>query len=53
LDKEARNGNEQKKVEFRNYRNIYNRTVRPAKKLYFEKELIKNQSNLKKDLANY
>ena len=29
------------------YRNVYNRLIKTAKKNYFERELIKNQSNLK------
>jgi len=34
--------------KFKRFRNVYNRTVRAAKKLYFEKELTANMSNLKK-----
>ena len=30
------------------FRNLYNKTIRAAKKMYFESELKKNQSNLKK-----
>jgi hypothetical protein len=33
---------------FRDYRNVYNKVIRTAKKLYFEKKLIANQSNIKK-----
>jgi hypothetical protein len=33
---------------FKNYRNVYNRLIRAAKKQYFETELKNNQSNLKK-----
>jgi Reverse transcriptase (RNA-dependent DNA polymerase)/Endonuclease/Exonuclease/phosphatase family len=33
---------------FKNYRNVYNTTIRAAKKLYFEKTFKKFQSNLKK-----
>jgi hypothetical protein len=33
---------------FKRYRNVYNRTIRAAKKLYYESELLKNQTNLKK-----
>jgi hypothetical protein len=33
---------------FKSYRNAYNRIIRAAKKLYFDVELSKNQSNLKK-----
>ena len=29
------------------FRNLYNKTIRAAKKMYFESELKKNQSNLK------
>ena len=34
--------------KFKIYRNIYNKTVRAAKKMYYDKELSKNQSNMKK-----
>ncbi len=34
--------------KFKRYRNMYNRLIRAAEKLYFETELRKNQSNLKK-----
>lgn len=30
------------------YRNSYNTIIRASKKMYFETELIKNQSNMKK-----
>jgi len=33
---------------YKNYRNLFNKLLRCAKKLYFEKELAKNVSNLKK-----
>ena len=33
---------------FKNYRNIYNKLLRAAKRLYFEQELKLNQSNSKK-----
>jgi hypothetical protein len=33
---------------FTNYRNVYNRTVRAAKKMYYEKQFLLNQSNIKK-----
>jgi hypothetical protein len=33
---------------FKNYRNLYNRTVRAGKKLFYQKELELNQSNLKR-----
>ena len=37
------------------YRNLYNRIVRAAKKLYFDKEFLKHSNNLKKtwDLLKY
>jgi len=34
--------------KFKKYRNLYNTTLRAGKKLYFEKELLANQSDLKK-----
>ena len=34
--------------EFKKYRNLYNKIIKTGKKLYFESELIKHQSNLKK-----
>ena len=33
---------------FKAYRNLYNKIVRTAKKIYFEKKLAANQSNIKK-----
>jgi hypothetical protein len=33
---------------FKKFRNLYNTTLRAGKKMYFEKELLANQSNLKK-----
>ena len=33
---------------FRKYRNLYNRVIREAKKLYFERQLADNQKNLRK-----
>ncbi len=33
---------------FKKFRNLYNTTLRAGKKLYYEKELLANQSNLKK-----
>ncbi len=33
---------------FKLYRNVYNKAIRCAKKLYFEKQLQINKSNLKK-----
>ncbi len=44
----ARVGNPDSRAKYKHFRNIYNRVVRLAKKLYFERELIANQSNLKK-----
>ena len=35
-------------IAYRNYRNLYNTVIRGAKKMFFEKELVKAQSNLKK-----
>jgi endonuclease/exonuclease/phosphatase family metal-dependent hydrolase len=35
-------------LAFKTYRNLYNRTVRAGKKLYFQNELALNQSNLKR-----
>ena len=34
--------------KFKLFRNIYNETIRAAKKLYYEKQFSKFQSNLKK-----
>ena len=34
--------------KFKNYRNLYNKLTRAAKKIFFEEELNKNKSNLKK-----
>jgi hypothetical protein len=36
------------RYDFKIYRNLYNKTLRAGKKLYYEKELGKNISNLKK-----
>ena len=36
------------KQKFKDYRNVYNKVIRTAKKLYFEKELTVHQSNIKK-----
>ena len=33
---------------FKSYRNLYNKVIKLAKRKYFESELLKNQSNLKK-----
>ena len=35
-------------LDYKNYRNIYNKLLKAAKKMYFEKELLANQSNFKK-----
>ena len=34
--------------DFKNYRNLYNKVIRTAKKLHFEKQLSNNQNNLRK-----
>ena len=36
------------RTEFKKYRNLYNSVIRNAKKLYFEKQLLANQKNLRK-----
>jgi len=36
---------------YKTYRNLFNKLLRSAKKLYYEKELAKNVSNLKKNLG--
>ena len=41
------NPSETNNSAFKLYRNIYNKTVRAAKKLYYETELRKNQKNIK------
>ena len=33
---------------YKNYRNLYNKVIKTSKKLYFQNELIRHQSNLKK-----
>jgi hypothetical protein len=33
---------------FVNYRNVYNRTIRAAKKMYYDNQFVANQSNVKK-----
>jgi len=43
-----KNRNDMNLQRFKNYRNLYNKTVRTAKKLYFEKKLAANQANIKK-----
>ena len=32
-------------IAYRNYRNLYNTVIRVAKRMFFEKELVKAQSN--------
>jgi Reverse transcriptase (RNA-dependent DNA polymerase) len=44
----ANNPNVANILSFKNYRNLYNRTVRAAKKMYYDSQLKKNQTNLKK-----
>ena len=34
--------------KFKTYRNLYNNVIKASKKMYFQSELIKHQSNLKK-----
>jgi hypothetical protein len=34
--------------KFKNYRNLYNKLIRAAKKLHYDKQFVKYQSNLKK-----
>ena len=36
------------RTEFKKYRNLYKSVIRNAKKLYFEKQLLANQKNLRK-----
>ncbi len=36
------------KEKFKSFRNAYNKVIRAAKKLFYENELLKHQSNLKK-----
>jgi len=42
------NPSEATRAEFKSYRNLYNRVLREAKKLYFHSELLANKNNLKK-----
>ncbi len=46
--KYSKDPSEVNKSTFCTYRNIYNKLVRAAKKLYFDREFKKHQSNLKK-----
>ena len=34
--------------KFKNFRNLYNKIIKASKKIYFQSELTKHQSNLKK-----
>ena len=36
------------KVNYQNYRKLYNKLIRLSKKLYYESKLLENQSNPKK-----
>ena len=47
----ARFPNGNSKTIFKTYRNIYNKTVRAAKKIYYESELLTHQSDSKKTWA--
>jgi hypothetical protein len=42
------NPNPVNRLLFKNYRNVYNRTIRAAKKMYYEKQFALNQSNIKR-----
>jgi uncharacterized protein YggT (Ycf19 family) len=44
----AQDGSLDSRAKYKHFRNIYNRVVRLAKKKFFERELIANQTNLKK-----
>jgi hypothetical protein len=37
-------------ANLKNYRNLYNKLIKAAKKLYYDKQFIIHQSNLKKNL---
>ncbi len=43
-----KNRNDLNLQRFKDYRNLYNKTVRTAKKLFYEKKLASNQANIKK-----
>ncbi len=48
LDKKAaKHPNPANILQFKQYRNLYNKVIREAKKNYFNSQLLKNQSNLK------
>ena len=38
---------------YKTYRNLFNKLLRQAKKMHFEKQLILNQSNIKKNLGHH
>jgi hypothetical protein len=38
---------------YKNYRNVYNRTVKAAKKLFFDSQFKINQANIKKNMGTY
>jgi hypothetical protein len=44
----ANNPTDENRLSFKNYRNMYNRVIRAAKKMYFDQQFVKNQTNLKK-----
>ncbi len=49
LDKKASSSkNHHDVTKYKNYRNIYNKLLRLAKRTYFDSQLVLNQSNLKK-----
>jgi hypothetical protein len=37
---------------YKNSYNLYNKTLSAVKKLYFDQELVKHQSNMKKNLGD-
>ena len=47
-----KNPNRDAVAEFKTYRNLYNRVIKTAKKLYFKKQLEINKKKSKKNLAN-
>jgi len=49
--KASRSQNAHDILTFKNYRNLYNKTVRRAKQIYFEVQLDKAKSNMKKTWA--
>jgi hypothetical protein len=40
--------NHANRLLFVNYRNVYNQTIRAAKKMYYDNQFVANQSNVKK-----